>query len=98
MAKIGRVDPGSKLHCLKCEYDWKSREGKRPLRCPKCKSVDWESPAPDPLGVTLKKMETEFRIMELQHLITTLEQRIVELRKELTADLLKDWGSEKEKR
>ena len=30
-----------KCKCLKCEYEWTSRNGK-PKACPRCKRYDWD--------------------------------------------------------
>ena len=28
--------------CYKCDHEWLSRDGEKPLRCAKCKSVYWD--------------------------------------------------------
>lgn len=33
-----------KRKCLRCNYEWKSKETKRPECCPRCKSYRWDKP------------------------------------------------------
>ena len=30
--------------CDRCEHEWISRDGNKPLRCARCKSVYWDTP------------------------------------------------------
>lgn len=28
--------------CLKCGHEWRPRDGKKPVSCPKCKTYSWQ--------------------------------------------------------
>lgn len=33
---------GDRMHCKKCDHDWKIKKAAKPGWCPKCKNPNWD--------------------------------------------------------
>jgi len=44
MGRRDTFEPAKPWHCVRCDYDWRSRLPHRPRQCPKCKAKKFDSP------------------------------------------------------